>query len=153
MLVEKSFETGELTLHYAEGPPAGPPLVLLRGMTGRWQAWQPMPSQLTPRWHVSALDLRGHGKSGRIANRYQLADYARDVVAFLQHLPEPAVLMGHSLGAATALAAAAACPTGTRAAILLDPPLYNRDTSIEATPEFKRRLSWVYQTVTSSASH
>ncbi len=153
MLTEKSFDTGELTLNYAEGPPTGPPLVLLHGLTSHWQTWQAMLSQLTPRWHVYALDLRGHGASGRVANRYQLADYAWDVVAFLRHLPEPAVVMGHSLGAATALAVAAACPTGTRAAVLLDPPLFNRDTSVAAMPEVKSWFSWVYQTVTSSSTY
>jgi len=153
VLIEKSFDTGELTLNYAEGPPAGPPLVLLHGLTARWQAWQAMLPLLTPHWQVYALDARGHGASGRVAHQYHLADYARDVAAFLHHLPEPAVVMGHSLGAATALAAAAACPTRTRAAVLLDPPLFNRDTSIAAMPEVKNWFNWVYQTVTASSSY
>jgi hypothetical protein len=33
MLSEKSFDTGELLLNYAEGPASGPPLALLHGLT------------------------------------------------------------------------------------------------------------------------
>ena len=65
MLSEKSFDTGELPLNYAEGPTSGPPLVLLHGLTGWWHAWEPCLPQLTPTWHVYAVDLRGHGQSGR----------------------------------------------------------------------------------------
>lgn len=151
MLAERSFDTGEVVLNYAEGPPSGPVLVLLHGLTGRWQGWQHMIPRLTPHWHVYAPDLRGHGGSGRVAGRYHLVDYARDTVAFLRSLPEPAVVMGHSLGALTALAAAA-FPAGIRAAVLLDPPLYIRDTSIEATPGFKEYFCWVYDTVTTTSS-
>jgi len=68
------------------------------------------------------------------------------------HLPEPAVVLGHSLGAAMALAAAAACPAGTRAAVLLDPPLFNRDTSIAAMPAVQGWFRWVSQVVTASSS-
>src|SRR5437879_880800 len=97
VLSEKSFDTGEVILNYAEGPPAGPPLVLLHGTGGRWQVWEYLLPQLTPHWQVYALDLRGHGKSGRVARQYRVVDYTRDVVAFIEHLSEPAVLIGHSL--------------------------------------------------------
>ncbi len=36
MLVERSFEAGEATLNYAEGPDSGPPMVLTHGLTDRW---------------------------------------------------------------------------------------------------------------------
>jgi len=83
MLPEKFFDTGELTINYAEGGESGPPLVLLHGLTGRWQDFQPVIPQLTPKWHVYGCDLRGHGKSGRIAGHYYLTDYLRDLIAFL----------------------------------------------------------------------
>lgn len=150
---EKSFATGELTLNYAEGTTSGPPLVLLHGLTGRWQAWQTMMPSLTLHWHVYAFDLRGHGKSGRMADQYQVADYAGDVVAFLQQLGQSAVLMGHSLGALVALATATAWPGGTRAVVLLDPPLYLRNSSMDARPDVREWFRWVYDTVSSSSSY
>lgn len=63
MLQEKTFNTGEVTLNYAEGDPTGPPLVLLHGFTDRWQTYQPIITPLYQSWYIYALDLRGHGKS------------------------------------------------------------------------------------------
>jgi pimeloyl-ACP methyl ester carboxylesterase len=55
-------------------------------------------------------------------------------LAVLHQLGEPAVLMGHSLGALTALATAAMCPAAVRAVVLLDPPYFIRDSGIDAYP-------------------
>lgn len=153
MLLEKTFDTGEITLSYAEGPPAGPPLVLLHGLTGNRFYWDPFIPHLTPSWHLYACDLRGHGKSGRVANHYHVPDYVRDIVAFLRHqVGEPAVLLGASLGALTALGTAAQLPTHTRALVLLDPPLFVRNASIESRPDAKDWFSWVYETTTTAHS-
>jgi pimeloyl-ACP methyl ester carboxylesterase len=153
MLVEKVFDTGDVTINYAEGPQTGPPLVLLHGNTGNWQGWEIFLPHLTPQWHLYACDLRGHGKSGRVADRYRLTDYVQDIVAFLDHqVSEPAVLLGHSLGALTVIGAAAQLPTRVRALVLLDPPLCARQLSVAARPESKGWFSWVYDTVTAAPS-
>ena len=65
MLTERTFDAGDVSLNYAEGPPAGPPLVLLHGSSLRWQHFLPVIPLLGWRWHLYALDLRGHGRSGR----------------------------------------------------------------------------------------
>jgi pimeloyl-ACP methyl ester carboxylesterase len=52
VLQERSFDTGSVTLNYAEGPAARPALVLLHGLTGSWQVWQAMLPYLTLNWHV-----------------------------------------------------------------------------------------------------
>ena len=36
-ILEHLLETDIVTINYAEGPPAGPPLVFLHGGSGRWQ--------------------------------------------------------------------------------------------------------------------
>lgn len=154
MLLEKSFDTGELTLNYAEGPALGPPLLLLHGLTGWWQSFQPLIPHLTPTWQIYACDLRGHGKSGRAADRYRVSDYVQDIVTFLrQQISTPTILLGHSLGALTALGATAELPEQVRALVLLDPPLFIRNLSIEARPEFKGWFSWVYETTTAAQSY
>lgn len=123
-LQEKSFDTAELTLNIAEGPPAGPPLLLIPGGGGRWQEFQPILPALTQDWHVYALDLRGHGRSGRVPGRYRPEQYVPDITAVLdQHIKEKTVLFGHSLGGWIALLTAAARPQKTHALILGDPPL------------------------------
>ena len=121
MLVEKSFDTGEVVLNYAEGPNNGPPLVLLHGVTSRWQTFNPIINEFINRWHIYALDFRGHGKSGRTPEKYGLRYHYNDTVKFItQVVREPSVIFGHSLGGRTALILAANNPYITRAIILGD---------------------------------
>jgi pimeloyl-ACP methyl ester carboxylesterase len=82
MLVEKSFDTGEVALNYTEGPNNGPPLVLLHGVTSRWQTFNPIINEFINRWHIYALDFRGHGKSGRTPEKYGLRCHYNDTVKF-----------------------------------------------------------------------
>jgi len=131
MLVEESFDTGEVVLNYAEGPDNGPPLLLIHGLTNRWQVWMPILPTLTLRWHVYAVDRRGYGKSGRVPGRYFPMDYISDLAALLDNLiKEPTVIYGHSAGGQLALALAAKHPHLVRAVIAGDPPL-NKEYQLE----------------------
>lgn len=124
MLKEGTFKTNGLTINVAEGPPAGPPLVLIHGGGDRWQYFLPVISSLAKNWQVHALDLRGHGKSGRVPGHYRPEHYAADIKSFIKHqLSEPAILFGHSLGGWITLLAAAELREEVRALILGDPPL------------------------------
>lgn len=123
MLTEHTLSHGEVSLHYARGPNSGPPLLLLHGVTRAWPDYLPLIPTLAWRWHVHAVDFRGHGKSARRPGNYRLVDYVEDALTFLRHgLDEPAVIYGHSLGAMVALAAAARFPERCRAIVLEDPP-------------------------------
>jgi len=76
------------------------------------------------RWHVYALDLRGHGKSGRVPGQYRPEQYVPDIIAFLERrVTEHPILFGHSLGGWIALMVAADLGEQVRALILGDPPL------------------------------
>ena len=109
MLKEQTFDAGEVTINYAEGPASGPPLVLLHGGGDRWQDFLPIMPSLVMRWHLFALDLRGHGRSGRVPGKYRPEHHVTDVVAFLEgRFTERVVLFGHSLGGGVALLVAAA---------------------------------------------
>ncbi len=121
---EHSFNTGIVTLNYAEGPASGPPLVLLHGGSARWQNSASIMPDLAADWHLYAPEFRGHGKSGRVAGGYRLQDYADDTIAFLrQQISEPAVIFGHSLGGMVALLVAAQYPEKIRAVVMGDSPL------------------------------
>jgi pimeloyl-ACP methyl ester carboxylesterase len=124
MLTEKTFDTGSVAINYAEGPRSGPPLLLLHGVTSRWQGFLSVLPALAQRWHVLAVDLRGHGKSGRVPGRYGVMDYVQDIVALIRHLDEgPAVVLGHSLGAMVSIGLGSESPADVRALVLEDPPL------------------------------
>lgn len=129
---EKTFDTSELTLNYIEAGASGSPLVLLHGLTASKLSWYPLLPGLSAQWHVYAPDFRGHGKSGRAPdNHYRNADYARDIIAFLKHIGQPVLLMGHSLGAMVSIVTAAQYPEGVSALVLLDPPLYTYTDSVQ----------------------
>jgi pimeloyl-ACP methyl ester carboxylesterase len=124
MLRESSFHTGTAVINFAEGPPLGPPLVLLHGLPGRWQEFLPILPTLSLQWHTYALDFRGQGKSGRVPGQYLSKYYAADVEEFLrQRLDEPAILFGLSAGGAVALGVAAKCPALVRGIVVGDSPL------------------------------
>ena len=142
MLKEQSFETGAVTINYAEGPPSGQPLVMLHGGGDRLQHFLPIIPDLVLRWHIFAPDLRGHGKSGRVPGEYRPEHYVADILAFLEHqCTERVVLFGHSLGGWIALLATAQRMAKVRALILGDPPLcIERFLAFEGSEE--RKSMW-----------
>lgn len=134
MLREHTFDTDELRLSYAAGPESGPPLVFLHGVLRGWQDFSLLFPTFIPRWQVYGLDFRGHGGSGWAHGAYRVRDFARDAVALLRRLEEPAVIYGHSLGALVACAAAAEVPECVEAVVLEDPPFETLGGGIAATP-------------------
>ena len=138
-IVDESFQTGnfhspEADLSYIVGPPNELPLVLIHGIGSRWQPFQSILPALAEKYHVFALDLRGHGQSSHTPGAYRLEDYTRDVRLFITHLVQaPVVVYGHSLGALLGINLAAQQPQGVRGLILGDPPLYHHDTLTQDT--------------------
>lgn len=118
---EKTFQAGAVSIHYAEGPPNGPPLVLLHGLARDWKSFSVLLPELSTRFHIFALDLRGHGKSSRVARGYRIPDYALDVSAFLKEVAPGAAIFGHSLGAEVGMCVAADRDCRVSALILGDP--------------------------------
>ncbi len=122
--IEARFRAPDVLINYAEGPPNGPPFVVLHGGGGRWQHWEAFLEALAPAWHVFAPDSRGHGGSGRVPGAYLLGDYVRDTAAFLSGVvQQPAVVLGHSLGGEVAVMLAAQHSELFRALIVGDAPL------------------------------
>ena len=124
MINEKSFNTGTIAINYAQDSSSGPPLVFLHGISGWWQSWIPVMPAFSMRWHIYALDFRGHGKSDRVANGYRWDSYVQDTISFLkERVEEPVILVAHSMGAMVTLKIASQIPESVRAIVLEDPPL------------------------------
>ena len=99
---------------------AGSPVLCLHGITANAYVWLPVMERLAADHRVVAIDQRGHGRSDRPAAGYAASDFAADVVALIEALGGPAILIGHSLGARNALAAAVAAPDAVAAVVAID---------------------------------
>lgn len=134
-LSEHTFAAGPVPLHYAQVEADGPPLVLLHGVSRRWQDWRTVLPHLSQFGPIYAVDARGHGQSARaVDGSYRVVDYVADAVRFLdQVVPRPALVVGHSLGAMVAAAVAALRPERVRAVVLEDPPFESMGRRIATT--------------------
>ena len=138
------------------GSAGEPPIVLLHGATFRSEDWENVFPRLATRYRAIAYDARGHGKSGRAAS-YAIGGFADDLLRVIETVAGgPAIVIGHSLGGATALVAAAKKPSAIRALVLEEPVVDNWDRDwraeyyksvraaldkVEELPVFKRAVA------------
>jgi pimeloyl-ACP methyl ester carboxylesterase len=82
----------------------GPLIVLVHGITGSSDQWEPVMDALRDRYTVFAPDLLGHGESAKPRGDYSLGAYASGIRDLLIGLSaEPATIVGHSLGGGIAM--------------------------------------------------
>jgi pimeloyl-ACP methyl ester carboxylesterase len=99
----------------------GPHLVLVHGSFSDHRSnWAFVAPQLERQFTLTTVARRGRGET-TATDGHGLEDDARDVVAVLQSLSEPAYLLGHSYGAHAALLAAAAVPGQVQRLVLYEP--------------------------------
>lgn len=106
-------------LHYA-GP--GPQLLLIPGITSPAITWGFVGERLAERFDVHILDVRGRGLSEAGDLDYTLDAMADDAIALAQRMDCP-IMMGHSMGARTALRAARRNAEPFSGLIPVDPPM------------------------------
>jgi pimeloyl-ACP methyl ester carboxylesterase len=109
-----------------------PPIVFVHGWCCDRSYFAPQLAHFAAQHAVAALDLRGHGESGRsgpAADGYRIESLAGDVlaVAAAAGLHRP-VVAGHSLGALAGLACAAR-PGAIRALLMIDPAPITNDAA------------------------
>ena len=99
-------ETGPLNISRRKGE--GKPVVLLHGLTADSQSWAPFEKAFSPTRPLVRIDLPGHGKSPKRQIR-SFQDLSRMIVEAFDDATrdvEAVHLVGHSVGAALALALA-----------------------------------------------
>ncbi len=111
-----------LRFHYREyGQLGSRPLVLLHGVASNSRWWITTAPLLTQRFHVLALDQRGHGESDKPDDGYDFASVVGDLGAFIDALGlERPVVAGHSWGGNVALELAATQPDRPAGLVLVD---------------------------------
>lgn len=110
---EHTVEARGLRFHYVEwGRSGDPPLVLLHGISAMCRIWDPLALALQDRYHVIALDQRGHGDtSWPVEPAYATEDYVGDLEELIDGWGlDRFVLIGLSMGALNAITYAARHP-------------------------------------------
>lgn len=91
--------------------------------------WHDVAQLLEAKHEVWLMDRRGHGQSDGYRNGDTLNDEANDVLAVLDAIGRPVLLVGHSSGAHVALLAARRARDLVRALILYEPPVLGLATN------------------------
>ena len=119
----RTFQVNGLELHHLDWGTSGrPPLVLLHGIRLHAHCWSHFSRAFRGDYHVLALDARGHGDSGwSEEGHYHLNDLYEDLHAVLEERKLGEVtLIGHSLGARTAMLYTHLHPERVRRLVLVD---------------------------------
>jgi pimeloyl-ACP methyl ester carboxylesterase len=115
-----------MTYWRREGSADGVPIVLVHGATVPcWEFDRLVPLLLHAGFQTLRLDLYGHGASDRPGGDYSFDRFTRQVIETIESsdFPRPAILLGHSFGAAIVAAVAAMRPELTERLVLVTPML------------------------------
>jgi 3-oxoadipate enol-lactonase len=105
---------------YYEQEGAGPDVVLLPGLGASTHVWYAQTKGLSAVMRLTAIDLRGHGRSGKPAGPYTMRLLADDVAALLRKPGGgPAVIVGSSMASLVCVELAAAHPELVSALVLV----------------------------------
>ncbi len=104
------------------GPAGGTPIVMLHGLRSYAQTFASLAAALQPGWRVIALDQRGRGHSDwDPQQRYDTLTYVADLEGVVAALGlQRFHLLGHSMGGANAIVAAARHPGQVQSLVVED---------------------------------
>ncbi|SFI58475.1 alpha/beta fold hydrolase [Halpernia frigidisoli] len=116
----KYITTNGVKLHYVEGG-SGKPLICLPGWPQTWYSLQPVAMQLSKRYHVIIVDIRGMGSSEKPKSGYDKKTMANDIFGIVKQLNLKNVsVMGHDIGGMVAMSLAFNHPEVVEKLIVLD---------------------------------
>jgi pimeloyl-ACP methyl ester carboxylesterase len=115
---------GTSIAYRAWGDPADRSIVLVHGGAAHARWWDHIAPLLASGWRVVAIDLSGHGDSGR-RESYSLDAWAREVLAVVTDAGTAAssVVIGHSMGGLVTLRLATLAGSRIAGAIAIDSPI------------------------------
>ncbi len=117
------LQSNGIRIHYTRTGGDKPALVALHGFSDDGSCWTPIAQALEADFDVIMLDARGHGRSDGPPTGHSYDNYAADTAGAIVALKrDKPIVMGHSMGAVTALTLAALYPSLPRSIILEDPP-------------------------------
>lgn len=141
----------EVTLAFDEWPANGPRVLFLHATGFSRGCWRPHARQLASRSQPTLVDLRGHGASSKPPAPYRWPELADDVATLLTTEDwSGVILLGHSVGGATAVEVAARLPERVAGLVLVEavvplaPPPGDGAAPVSPLVErtLKRRAHW-----------
>jgi len=117
----ESLRRPEGTIAY-DAAGVGPLVVMVPGMGDLRSGYRFLAPKIADAGFTAVTtDLRGHGESSPTFSSYGDEDTAADIIALLEHLGRPAVLVGNSMAAAASIMVAARRPELVTGLVLLGP--------------------------------
>lgn len=139
-------------LHVRRSGGEKPAILLLHGFSDDGTCWPLVASALAETHDVILADARGHGRSDAPRKGYSPQEMAGDAAEIITQLGlnKPAVL-GHSMGAITAMALAGLYPDLPGRILLEDPPpswMPEAQTTVDPAPsdEWPPMFDWIIRT-------
>ena len=120
---DKFVEVNGLRFHYRDWQPetiGAPALIFLHGTSGHAHRWDTAARAMRDRYHILAIDQRGHGET-EWADDYGWEAQVSDLESFVRLLDlSPVTLVGHSLGGFISCSFAALHPDMMRKLVIVD---------------------------------
>ena len=149
--MEKTIPEGQMLAYTMAGAADRSLIIATHGVTDNASSLANLQKYWSNDYHVACVDARGHGLSPRFSRETlldPLATEVADMVCTIEHLNagEPAILIGHSMGAAVMSAVACWRPDLVKALILEEPAWLTPQQAIQykdGAAELAKRIKWM----------
>jgi pimeloyl-ACP methyl ester carboxylesterase len=140
-------KNGEVNISYSLSGEGDVAVVLMHGWCINKEYWKAQQVYLSKKYKVVALDLGGHGQSGKNRTDWTVEEYARDVMALIKTLQlKKVILVGHSMSGDIMLQVAKEIPEKIIGLIGID-NLKNIGSGF--TPEQRKEMDQFYSALSS----
>lgn len=141
---ERFFRSGTLRIHFRDwGNAAAPPLLIVHGLRDHSHSFDDLARGLLDRFHVFALDLRGHGDS-ETTPYYSFGHFVMDLRNMVRALRlERPILIGHSMGGEVVAHYCGCFPEVVSRVVIIEglgPPPANMDEEVQWTVDGFSRI-------------
>lgn len=120
-IYRETIQLKGVKLFYYDTKESKPVMICLHGMFGRAETWSDFIYNYADQYRIIALDLRGHGLSGKPDGYFTIDEMGEDVREMMERLQiKQAILVGHSMGGGIAGYLAATSKELVKAVAILD---------------------------------